>query len=291
LFIHNPILFVGYGINDDNIKGLLKTIFAYIEPNSPEADKIKKQFLLLEHDRGSKSVEVVDHDIELDDSTIIRINKIKTDNFKAVYDAVAEINLPVSVMDVKRVQRVYKNIVAGGEIAVKVSTDIDELNNNELVLAINPISENIVYKAGKPSQLMQDYFSIIENGDESIVKLVDKITISKNQYFPMFAFGSICPYLETADKLKSQQVVKISGEIKKHGLWVDDYHSLEDLKNAKLPGYRENILVLKGFWYDVFTEDELKKYLLDFENKDTTEYRKLLCVYDFKVYSDGVVDM
>src|SRR5699024_10969293 len=34
LFIHNPIIFIGYSISDENIKNLLKTIFNYVDINS-----------------------------------------------------------------------------------------------------------------------------------------------------------------------------------------------------------------------------------------------------------------
>lgn len=39
LFVHNPIIFLGYSIGDRNIKDLLKTIFSYVDYNSPEAKK------------------------------------------------------------------------------------------------------------------------------------------------------------------------------------------------------------------------------------------------------------
>ncbi len=37
MFIHNPIIFLGYGVGDNNIKEILKTIFTYVEPNSETA--------------------------------------------------------------------------------------------------------------------------------------------------------------------------------------------------------------------------------------------------------------
>ena len=39
LFIHNPIIFLGYNVGDENIKDILKTIFTYVEPNSDAAEK------------------------------------------------------------------------------------------------------------------------------------------------------------------------------------------------------------------------------------------------------------
>lgn len=48
LFIHNPIIFIGYNVGDDNIKKILKTIFTYVEPNTEQANKIRSNFLLVE---------------------------------------------------------------------------------------------------------------------------------------------------------------------------------------------------------------------------------------------------
>jgi len=42
IFIHNPIIFMGYAIGDENIKSLLKTIFTYVEPNSDDAKRIRQ---------------------------------------------------------------------------------------------------------------------------------------------------------------------------------------------------------------------------------------------------------
>jgi hypothetical protein len=80
LFIHNPILFMGYNIGDENIKSILKTIFTYIEPNSEIADKIRGNFLLVEYEKDSLNEDVTEHDIDMEGFATIRINKIKTDN-------------------------------------------------------------------------------------------------------------------------------------------------------------------------------------------------------------------
>lgn len=44
LFVHNPIIFLGYGVGDVNIKEILSTIYKYVEINSPEAEEIRKNF-------------------------------------------------------------------------------------------------------------------------------------------------------------------------------------------------------------------------------------------------------
>ncbi|MCP5743318.1 SIR2 family protein, partial [Klebsiella pneumoniae] len=81
LFIHNPIIFIGYSISDENIRDILKTIFSYISKDSDLADKVRKNFLLIERDASSNSLEVLEHDVVIENIGNIKINKIKTDNF------------------------------------------------------------------------------------------------------------------------------------------------------------------------------------------------------------------
>lgn len=86
LFIHNPIIFLGYSVGDDNIKKILKTIFSYVEPNSEIATKIKNNFLLVEYEKDLNNETISEHDIVLDENPIARIsnpcpqNKQKSDS-------------------------------------------------------------------------------------------------------------------------------------------------------------------------------------------------------------------
>lgn len=145
IFIHNPIVFMGYGIGDENIKSLLKTIFTYVEPNSEDAKKIRNNFLLVEHEEGSHSHDITEHDIDLEGFSTIRINKIKTDDFKEVYSAISDLELPISAMDIRKVQNVVKEIYAGGSIKVNVTEDLDSLNNSDKIIAIGS-SKTIQYQ-------------------------------------------------------------------------------------------------------------------------------------------------
>lgn len=78
LFIHNPIIFIGYNIGDKNIKDILRTIFSYVDYNSEESKKIRDNFLLIEYEEGLDNTEVVEHDIDIEGFPTIRINKLNT---------------------------------------------------------------------------------------------------------------------------------------------------------------------------------------------------------------------
>ena len=63
IFIHNPIIFLGYSVSDENIKNILKTIFTYVRPNTEQAEKIRSRFLLVEYEKDSENDIISSHDI------------------------------------------------------------------------------------------------------------------------------------------------------------------------------------------------------------------------------------
>ncbi|MGB5792110.1 SIR2 family protein, partial [Poseidonibacter sp.] len=153
LFIHNPIIFMGYSISDDNIKNILKTIFTYIQPNSEQSD------------------EIVEHDIDMKEFSIIRINKLKTDSFTPLYSAISDLNLPVSAMDIRKVQNVVKEIYSGGKIKVSITDDLDDVSNNDKILAIGS-TKTISYQYKNTSEMILNYFQIIDESNYQILTLV-----------------------------------------------------------------------------------------------------------------------
>lgn len=208
LFIHNPIVFIGYSINDENIKKILRTIFTYVEPNSDQAKRIRGNFLLIEYEKDSTSEEIFEHDIELEGMSTIRINKIKTDAFSVVYKALSSINLPVSAMDVRKVQNIVHELKSGGDIRVHITEDLDELKNDDKIIAIGS-TRSIKYQYMNAAETISNYFKIIEEENAQLLLLINKFTISKQQFFPVFAFSKIQPGIERIELLKEQQRAKI----------------------------------------------------------------------------------
>ena len=208
IFIHNPIIFMGYNIGDENIKSLLKTIFTYVEPNSDQAKKIRDNFLLVEYAKDSDSTEITEHDIDLEGFSTIRINKIKTDNFSEIYSALSSLVLPISAMDVRKVQSVVREIYTGGNIKVSITEDLDSLENRDKIIAIGS-TKTISYHYQTSAEMMSNYFEILDESNYQILTLINKYTIQSNQYFPVFGFNKICEDIERSDELKLQQLEKI----------------------------------------------------------------------------------
>ncbi|MFO5571339.1 SIR2 family protein [Klebsiella pneumoniae] len=283
IFIHNPIIFIGYSISDSNIKSLLKTIFSYVNVNTALAKKIRDNFLLVEYAPDNQSIEITEHDIDIEGMATIRINKIKTDNYTAIYDALSKLVLPVSAMDIRKVQKVWNTIKSGGEIKVNITENIDELKNEDMVLAVGS-EKTVKYEFQTKTEMIQNYFKIVDEANSQLISLLNKQVISTRERFPIFAFSSICENLINVDKYKSRQIDKIIDDQKRYVRDCENnYTSITDITN-NLADWK----VIGGIMYAVMEDNislsELKKYLEDNAGRCDTDFRKLLCLYDYLAY-------
>lgn len=288
LFIHNPIIFIGYSIGDSNIKSILKTIFTYIEPNSEDAKQIRKNFLLVEYDDESESQELTDHDIDLEGFSTIRINKIKTSNFKPIYEALSDLHLPISAMDVRKVQDVVKEIYSGGQIEVNITEDLDSLKNSDKIIAIGS-TKTISYQYQSSSEMMSNYFSIIDEHNKQLLFLIDKYTIQKNQYFPIYGFSRIRDGISRELELKSRQREKLESIIQGMSSQCKTTHTeiTSILEDDEITMSNKTNAIVWAILNNEMDIDEAEEYLRNYKNKEGTEYRKLLCTYDYKKYGDN----
>lgn len=285
LFIHHPIIFIGYGVGDNNIKKILKTIFTYVEPNSDLAKDIRNNFLLVEYEKDADNEVISEHDIDMDGYSTVRINKIKTDNFTLIYQALANILLPISAMDVRKVQNVVAEIYAGGKIEVKITEDLDSLKNGDKILAIGS-SKTISYQYQTASEIMSNYFKIMEESNHQILVLIDRYKLQSAQYFPIFGFSSINEEIKVANKLKAQQTTNIQSVLKS----TSDNQKKEHftiqaiLDNMSIPLTYKIGCIIWNIFEDNLELNDVEKHLKGIKDKNDTNYRKLLCAYDLKKY-------
>ena len=287
LFIHNPIIFLGYSVGDDNIKKILKTIFSYVEPNSELATKIKNNFLLVEYGKEIDNELISEHDIVLEGDLTIRINKIKTDNFSSIYNSISNLNLPVTALDVRKVQNIVKEIYAGGEIKVSITEDLDTLKNGDKILAIGS-TKTISYHYETAAELLSNYFKIIDESNSQILNLIDKYKIQSTQYFPIFGFEKINPEIASATKLKQQQednilasMTHIPSQCKTKHTSVENVISDEHISASS----KMNCMMWNTYEGNIDLED-IEMFLRENTSTTSTEYRKLLSVYDLKKFKE-----
>lgn len=301
LFMHNPIIFIGYSLADENIISILKTIFSYVDVNSEEAEKIRNNFLLVEFDNGNMNTEVIEHDIQISEIGTIRINKIKTDNFSAIYQKISDLTLRVSAMEIRKVQSVWHKIVVGnGGVAVTITDDIDNLDNDDMVLAIGS-KNNIRYDFRNLNDIVRDYFNIIDEENVELIKIINKHPILSNKnIFPIFAFSNICQEIDNVDRIKNLQKKKLNAHISSakfnnYNQINSKYSSIMDISiDESLSNNKKYNLIFWNFYHDNLTFEEVKSYLMEnLPNKSlnanaVTEVKRLLCLYDIKKYGGSL---
>jgi hypothetical protein len=287
LFIHNPIIFIGYSIGDQNIKDILKTIFTYVDPNSDSAKKIRDNFLLVEFAEGIQSQEVVEHDIDIEGFPTIRINKIKTDNFTVLYQALAMLQLPVSAMDVRKVQNVVRDIYSGGNVKVSITSDLDSLSNSDKVLVIGS-KNTIKYEFQTITEMMANYFKIIEESNAQLLALINKQRIQSAQYFPVFGFSKIFDEIENIETLKEQQIGKVNTICKNApSSCLGDHLTPEGvLQDNTIPQTYKTQEIVCSIISGKMNLDSVQRYLISSNDKRSTDYRKILCAYDYMKYGE-----
>lgn len=288
LFIHNPIIFLGYGMNDDDIKAILETIFKYVIPNSEEAKLIQRNFLLVDYEKDSKNINVEDYSITLQQNNSIRINKLVTDDFSTIYSSIANLKLPITVMDIRKVETVIRKILVSDSddaIQVRITDDVDSLENKDTILAIGS-EKTIKYEYLSTNEMSKQYFDIIENRKTGVLTLIDKQKIQNSQYFPIYGFSTINKDIKAENRLKQLQDKKIRDCISRvhdnSKVVFSDINSI--ISDSRIAITYKDECVLWNVWENHIGVELLRDYLVAYSQKETTNYRKLLCVYDKKKY-------
>lgn len=122
-----------------------------------------------------------------------------------------------------------------------------------------------------------------------MIKLIDEFPIAKSHWFPIFGFSNLVSDLQKTEILKNQQMSKLTNNIKPN-IERFDVHNLNSIEailaSDKIPeSYKIDYIFYKVF-NNLILEDELKNYLMQIDGDLDSNYKKLLCLYDFKKYEN-----
>lgn len=308
LFIHNPVIFLGYGAQNENVNNILKTVFKYAENNNEILQKIKNNFLLVEYEETSNNTIVSDYDLKID-GVSIQIKKIRTDNYSALYKALIEAKYPISAMDIRKVQNIMYDIVKQTEkkenkmIREVVIVDSKEpINNSDRVLVItygsretaNTIKETVFKEKLVRTHMVADdfmanYFEILGNKDIETIKVIDELTIQRNHYFPIFGFLQIHNKLKNKTKIKKIQQDILNKFVTKEENKKEfiTHTSIEAIyTDPNIATSFKHPTVIWNVWNDNISLDILERFLRSYpdEGKTDSKYRRLITLYDYKKY-------
>lgn len=285
-FIYHPIIFLGYSLQDQNIRKLLKIIFSNIQPNSDLADKIRNNFLLINYQKDSENLELSDYDAALDNNGLtVRIKQLTTDKYGEIYDAISNLDLPVSAMDIRKVHDVIRDIHSGGKIKVKIVDDMSDMHNGDRVIAIGT-NNTVFVSTKKKKDLIREYFELIHQKSGAI-QSINGQSINSTEYFPVYGFATVCSKINEVETLKQIEHDRIDAMFSQMGSPTSSLTSIAAIlsDDSIFKTYKVNEILHAVKAKRIALED-LKSYLLDIpaDQRNNTDYRKLLCLYDIMEY-------
>lgn len=138
LFSDSPIIFLGYSLEDENIKSIILDFLECIDHD--DIPKLKNHFIFIEYKKDEKGLIETTENI-VTDRGYIPITKISTDNYSRLFFELNKITPGLPSNIVKQTKRLVKRIVensliTGSTDAIIIDEDqIDLLEGNNLAVA------------------------------------------------------------------------------------------------------------------------------------------------------------
>ena len=89
-------------------------------------------------------------------------------------------------------------------------------------------SKTISYQFMTIKELAQNYFTIIEESNASLLSLINKQTIAENQYFPIYGFSIICTEIHNVEHLKQIQETNVRRYITNKA-YLNSHSKIDDI--------------------------------------------------------------
>lgn len=313
LFIHSPVIFLGYGNNDENINFVLETIYMYVGNNQDLRDEIKNNFLVVEYAPDpplSNNTEVSDSGNTLEGGIHLSFKKIRTNNYIAIYEAIKKQPYAIESGILRLVddlmQRVFIDSTnqEDAQVINYFANDIKDksLDNVNILGAIRNTKHDYIIK-DKPVNVSQDYFienyfKILDNKNIETIKLINSLKpkIAKKSHFPIFGFNTIISkseiQLNRVNDIKNIQEKILDSFRQKCKPITKTYHSIESiLEDKDISSSSKEGCIFLNIWMENINIISLENYLRNHNgDKKNTEYRRLITLYDYMKYSTSNIE-
>lgn len=213
LFAQSPIIFLGYSLTDEDIRGIIVDFLSCL--TDKELHNIDEHFIFISYKNGENSLNEIKRNFTTQDGIEIPITEIQTDNFYEIYSILDKIMPGISPLKVKETKRIIKTIVdqnINSNQAESVIVGLDDLQNLDLVnkplaIAIG-YRESILNKYGygllSDDLILEDILFNNKKFDNRSMCNERFKSISSNRLLPVFKYAKGINYeIEKSSKLTS----------------------------------------------------------------------------------------
>ena len=299
IFMEYPIIFLGYSINDSNIRNIIKSIVVCLD--TAQLQRLENRFVFVEYDPTAKTEEVAPYTILIEDKAL-SMKKIRLKDFLPLYNAIAnkKAKLPVRILRRFR-QELYEYTITNTptENLRVASIDDSRVGDEELVLAIGKASE-FGLKGLSGLDGNEWYRNIILDdlkftADELLKYAFPKLTSQNSGRLPLNKYLSEADgAFEECRKIAKNQTFDniISATIKKNRRYLGEYQSVKQIWESEKKSMERAVRLIPYLTEDQFDVDELEQVLKEIFMNDIdilknvsanvrSDIRRLIRIYDF----------
>lgn len=198
IFLEHPIIFIGYGIGDANIKEILSSIVKCIP--AEKLNTLKDRFIFIEWNNSGNEDTVSDYEFSnLSDDKSLIMTKVYINDFSQLYNALLKNKVYYNPRLIKKMKEDIYNVVLTSEPTktINVLVDINDSRLDEVEAIVGfgvmkQLSEK-GYGGITPEDLFED---IIFDDKEFIPSLIIDsslpLILKYNQSVPMYKYASKC---------------------------------------------------------------------------------------------------
>ena len=285
LFIDSPIIFMGYSMEDENIRSIILDFLSCL--NKEQIEKISEHFIFVEYKKNERYLLESKEQISIGNS-VIPITKISTDNFIRLFRELNKITPGLSTKIIKKTKRVIKRLVdealvGNGDGKIIFTTDdIESVPSDELAIAIG-YKDTIVGQYGytriNPNDLFEDI--LYNNKGFNPILLIKQtfLSINRNTLTPFFKYSKEV----TEDERKNYNHLEkfyvrgsyegiYTANIRKSFSKIPILDSITVLNDhvSTLDNNINKIFSALGKNIEHFTSDQIRDFCIEYYQKDST---------------------
>ena len=310
LFIENPVIFIGYSLDDPNIQLILKSIIKCLTKDKVE--KLKDRLIFCQWTNDEIAPEITDSTLLISD-TIIPIKLIKLNSFSELFTVLANNKRKLPVKVLRQMKGMVYDFVKANNSKQKIYVtdnleDIENLHNAEFVYGVG-LKDKFSAVGIKGVELVDVLEDIVEDKSWNS-QLISTLCLPNlhGTYIPYFKHLSKGGFL-TNNKITddtdvtefSPEFIKVVNSIKienfypsknyqKHkGSFNTKYKTLKELLDGnKVPLHQlvyTPLLSPEKIDLETLEDYLVKNKKLLHDSRLGSFYRKLICLYDFLKYN------
>lgn len=310
IFIEQPIVFLGYSLNDHNIQDILKSIIACLSRHN--IDKLQDRLIFCEWTSEQDEPTLIDSTL-LISNTVLPIKLIKLNDFSKLYTVLANNKKRLPIKILRNMKDMVFDFVKSSESKSKVfvSDDLDSIDDIEKVeffygVGVRDKLSEVGYTGIHLRDLLKDIVLSNDWNSEKVAKNV--IPNINGTYIPYFKYLNGGGFLNKSGEIPADDMtlefspdfIKKVNSIEQSNFYpaqnyakkIDEitksYSSLKEL--IKGEDFAHCLYYIPLLESDKIPIDELFKFLKENVNKKTlgnTHFRKLICLYDYLRYKNG----